>query len=81
MNVRTETIKPQRKKTAAGIVSCHPHLSSAILASGRGGFGGATSSSGVSEAGSTGVAVWAVLFETSCSRSIEGISDGTSLHR
>ncbi len=71
----------QNITTAAVVCVCCPHLSSAILASGRGGLGGATSSSGISEAASAGAAAGAVLLETSGSRSIEGISDDTLLHR
>lgn len=56
-----------------------PHLSSAIFASGRGGLGGATSSSCTSGAASAGAAAGGVLFETSCSPSIEGTSDETLL--
>ena len=45
----------QRINPHIPLVSHASHLSSAILASGRGGLGGATSSSGASDAASEGV--------------------------
>lgn len=70
--------KLERKQKFGAALNNHPYLSSAILASGSGGFGGATSSSGASEAVSAGVLLF---FETSCSRFIEGTSTGKLLRR
>lgn len=73
-------MKPTETIICGGGDRSRLHLSSAILASGSGGFGGATSSSAASEVvsvvgGVSGVVCGALLGGASCSLSIDGTSE------